>query len=65
MWDRLFASEVGLRSDGEAAHRDPRAESMRSARLNLTIDAALCQTKSNSLPGEGREMRNLLSISIN
>ena len=32
---------------------------------SLQSEAALCQTKRNTLPGEGREMRNLLSISIN
>ena len=31
----------------------------------LQSEAALCRTKRNTLPGEGREMRNLLSISIN
>lgn len=32
---------------------------------SLQSEAALCQTKRNTLPWEGREMRNLLSISIN
>ena len=32
---------------------------------SLQSEAALCQTKRNTLPGEGRERRILLSISIN
>ena len=32
---------------------------------SLQSEAALCQTKRNTLPAEGRERRILLSISIN
>ena len=36
-----------------------------SAQAHFQSEAALCQTKRNTLPGEGRERRILLSISIN
>ena len=51
MWDRSFASEGGLRSDGEAAHRDPRAESMRSARRASRVKLHFAKPKAIPSPG--------------
>ena len=51
MWDRLFASEVGLRSDGEADRRDPRAESTRLARRASRVKLHFAKPKAITSPG--------------